>query len=136
MSEAEVPEPPFTMGKHHKKALVVLLHCFHNNRQSLGYLELSRRIDVGEKTKAWQCGAWRDLKNDGYIVPSTERNKEWELSEDLGVPLASTLVSAEELAEYVPPDTSAKLHEQIKKRLHKLPRGARVLPRWERRFWI
>eukprot|EP00977_Amphora_coffeiformis_P007629 scaffold1684_cov214-Amphora_coffeaeformis.AAC.13 len=30
-----------------------------------------------------------------------------------------------ELAEYVPPDTTAKLHEQIKKRLHKLPRGGK-----------
>ena len=121
-----VPQPPFIMADYHKKALITLLHSFHNNRTSLTYSQLSLRLEVGEKTKAWQCVAWKDLRSNGYIVNSLKDKKKWELSEDKGVPLASTLVSAEELADYQVPDTTEKLHEQIKKRLMKLPKGGKA----------
>eukprot|EP00977_Amphora_coffeiformis_P011348 scaffold2737_cov156-Amphora_coffeaeformis.AAC.5 len=120
---ASVPEPPFTMGNYHKKALITLLYSFHNNRQSISYSELSRRLEVGEKTKSWQCGAFKDLRDNGYLVGQL---KALELHEDKGVALASTLVSAEELAEYQVPDTTEKLHEQIKKRLMKIPKGGKM----------
>jgi hypothetical protein len=126
MGATGVPEPPFTMADYHKKALITLLHAFHNNRQSLTYPELSRRLDVNEKTKAWQCVAWKDLRSNDYIVSSSKDKKQWELSEDKGVALASTLVSPEEMAEYQVPDTAEKLHEQIKKRLMKLTKGGKM----------
>ena len=119
MSDEEVnsvPDPPFELGNYHKKALVTLLHLYHGNRQTLTYEELSLRLDVGKKTKAWQSGAWKDLKGHEYIVPSTADTKKYELSEK-GVQIASTLVSAEELAEFAPPDTNSKLHEKIKARV-------------------
>ena len=119
----DVPKPPFPMGKYHKNALIALLHSFHNNRQSISYEELSRRLEVGVKTKSWQCGAYKDLRDNGYIAGSL---KALELTEDKGVALASTLVSAEDLAVYQVPDTTEKLHEQIKKRLMKLPKGGKM----------
>ena len=82
--------PSFQLGTYHKKALVVLLHCYYGNRQTLTYSELSQRLDVGEKTKAWQCEAWRDLKGNAYIVSSSADKKKYELSFPNGVQMAST----------------------------------------------
>ena len=109
--------PSFQLGTYHKKALVVLLHCYYGNRQTLTYSELSQRLDVGEKTKAWQCEAWRDLKGNAYIVSSSADKKKYELSFPNGVQLASTLVSEEELADFQPAATNEKLHERIKARI-------------------
>ena len=114
LDEATNAEPPFTMGPYHKKALVTLLHLYHGNRQKITYDELSLRIGTSLKNKSWQCGAWKDLKSIGYIVQAEK--KLWELSAK-GVKLASTLMSVEELAEFLPPDTNEKLHEKIKARM-------------------
>jgi hypothetical protein len=121
-NDNNVPVPTFEMGKHHKNALKTLLFVYHNNRQTLTYPELSDRIGVGEKTKAWQCGAWRDLKSEGYIVPASEKGK-FELSLQ-GVALATTLATPEELAEFQPPATNKELHVKIKAKLDRLPKGA------------
>ena len=56
--DKEVPQPPFEMEKHHKAALKILFRCHHSGRE-ITYQELSKDMGVGEKTKAWQCGAWR-----------------------------------------------------------------------------
>jgi len=118
---------PFVVKDLHKKALLTLLHCFHNNRQSLTYAELSLRMGTSEKTKAWQCVAWKDLKND-YIVPLAD--KKYELSSK-GVELASSLASDEELAEFKTPETTEELHEKIKAKLERIPKakgyGAKIL---------
>ena len=117
MSDEEATmDPPFEMGKHHKKALVTLWHLYHGGRQTLTYDELSLRLGVGKKTKAWQGGAWKDLKGHEYIVSSPSDKKQFELSEK-GVQLAATLMDDEELAEFAVPDTNETLHENIKKRV-------------------
>lgn len=121
-NEDIVAEPPFEMTKHHKKALMTLLFAHHINRQTLTYAELSDRIGVGEKTKAWQCGAWKDLKSEGYIVSSSAEKKRFELSEK-GIALASTLASDEELAEFKVPETNEELHDKIKAKLERLPKA-------------
>lgn len=122
-NDSQIPVPSFEMGKHHKNALKTLLFAYHNNRQTLTYPELSDRIGVGEKTKAWQCGAWRDLKSEGYIVPAAEKSK-FQLSPE-GVALATTLATPEELAEFKPPGTNEELHAKIKAKLARLPKGVK-----------
>ena len=56
--DKEVPQPPFELQKYHKAALLKLFRCYHGGTE-LTYPELSREIGVGEKTKAWQCVAWK-----------------------------------------------------------------------------
>jgi len=107
---------PFEIKDLHKKALLTLLHCHHNNHKTLSYPELSLRIETGEKTKGWQCVAWKDLKSHEYIVSSSSDKKLFELS-DKGVELASTLASDEELAEFKVPETTKELHDKIKAKL-------------------
>ena len=108
---------PFEINDLHTKALLTLLSCHHNNRQTLTYSELSLRIEIGEKTKRWQCVAWKDLKDNEYIV-SGSSPKSLELS-DKGVELATSLASDEELAEYKPPSTTEELHDKIKAKLER-----------------
>ena len=100
---------PFELGDYHKKALVKMFRC-HHNKQELTYKELSAEVGVGEKTKAWQCEAWKDLKSNEYIVPASTKGK-LKLS-DIGVELATTLMSDEELADYKMPETNEEHHEQ------------------------
>lgn len=126
--DSAVDPPPFEMKTHHTKALLTLLHCYHSNRQTLTYSELSLRIGAGEKTKGWQCVAWKDLKTNEYIVPSLSDKKCFELS-DKGVALASTLATEEELAEFKPPDSTEALHKKIKAKLERDPKAKRYGPR-------
>jgi len=121
-SKDSVPEPPFELNDKHKKALTTLLHAYHNNRQTMTYPELSLALNIGEKTKAWQSGAWKDLKSNEYIVSKQEDKKQFELS-DKGVALASTFLTTEELAEFAPPATTELLHERIKKKLSRLEKN-------------
>jgi hypothetical protein len=123
------PGAPFPIKELHKNALLTLLHCHHNNRQTLTYSELSLRIGVGEKTKSWQSGAWKDLKSHGYVVPSSSSDKKsFELSEK-GVELASAFASDEELAEFKVPETNEELHEIIKAKLLRLEKAKMYGPK-------
>ena len=124
----ETPPHDFEINDLHTKALVILLHCYHNNRQTLTYSDLSLRMGIGEKTKRWQCVAWKDLKNGEFIVHSPADRKQIELS-DKGVQLASTLASDEELAEFKAPETDAELHEKIKAKLQRDDKAKRYGPR-------
>lgn len=103
----------------HTKALLKLLHCHHNG-QTLTYSELSDEIGTGEKTKAWQCEAWKDLKSNSYIIPgpSDGKNKKttYKLSQQ-GVELAMTFASDEELADFKTPATNEEHHEKIRSKL-------------------
>lgn len=123
-TEAAVPPPkrqvptnlPFQIKDLHKKALLVLLHRHHANI-FLTYSQLSQEIGVGEKTKNWQCEAWKNLKKNEYIVSGPEK-RTFCLS-PRGVELASCFASDEELADFLPPVTNEALHEKIRKRLRK-----------------
>lgn len=108
-------EAPFELKDHHVKALLKMLHCHHTG-QELTYKELSDEIGVGEKTKAWQCIAWKDLKSNAYIIPGSTKGK-LKLSETIGVELATSLASDEELADYKMPETNEEHHEKIKSKL-------------------
>lgn len=119
---------PFEIKELHTKALLTLLHCHHNNRETLTYAELSTRIETGEKTKNWQLGAWKELKSNEYIVPSSSDKKSFELSAK-GVELASTLASDEELAEFKAPETTKELHNKIKAKLERNAKGKRYAAR-------
>ena len=111
-----VPSLPFEIKILHKKALLKLLHCHHSGIV-LTYPELSLEIGVGEKTKAWQCQAWKHLKGGGFIVPGSEK-KTFELSQR-GVELAMAFASDEELAEFKTPASNDELHEKIRFKLAK-----------------
>jgi hypothetical protein len=112
----EVPSLPFEIKSLHKKALLKLLHCHHSGIV-LTYPVLSLEIGVGEKTKAWQCQAWKHLKGGGFIVPGPEK-KTFKLSQR-GVDLAVTFASDEELAEFKTPASNDELHEKIRSKLVK-----------------
>jgi len=112
----ELTALPFELKELHQKALLKLWHCHHFGTL-LTYPDLSREIEVGEKTKKWQSGAWKDLKGGGFIIPGPE-NKTFVLSPK-GVELAESLASDEELAEFATPITNEDLHEKIRKRLEK-----------------
>ena len=115
-AEAEAAEVPFEVKKYHKMALQILLHCQHFlNKPSMTFGELSREIGVGEKTKAWQCEAWKDLRQGDYIV-SAGGSGNWMLSE-VGVRLAKTFASDEDLADMQMPTTNEEHHAKIKSRL-------------------
>jgi hypothetical protein len=112
---------PFKLNKYHKRALSVLLFCHHNDNQSVTYNELSQAMDVGEKTKDWQCVAWKDLKTNNYIVPSPRKaGKSGETTYTLsrgGVELAATFATAKELADFRPALTNEEHHERIMSKL-------------------
>ena len=108
------PKVSFEIKPLHQQALLVLFRCNHNG-QTLTYAELSAEVGKGEKTKAWQCEAWKDLKSNGLIVPAAEA-KHFQLSSQ-GIELAKSFVSEEELAEYMTPTTNEEYHEKIRNRL-------------------
>lgn len=118
-SEEKPLETPFQVNDKHKKALVKLLYC-HRDKTALTYEELSREIGVGEKTKSWQCGAWKDLKDHKYIVVSSiiniKKSTSFELSEE-GAKLAKSFASHEDIANMKMPETNEELHASIKARL-------------------
>ena len=109
-----IPSLTFEVKPLHKKALLKLLHCHHNGIFPT-YQELSREMEVGEKTKAWQCEAWKHLKTNNFIVPGLEK-KTFCLSEE-GMVLASSFASDEELAEFMTPSSNEELHEKIRTKL-------------------
>lgn len=113
---APPPDLSFEIKKLHKKALLKLLHCHHSDIL-LTYPELSVEIGTGEKTKAWQSGAWKDLKKEGYIVPGS-KPKTFCLSTE-GVELAMCFASEAELAEFRTPLTNEEHHEKIRNKLAK-----------------
>ena len=112
-----VPKTSFEVKDLHKKALLTLLRCVHNE-QSLTYPELSAELGIGEKTKRWQCEAWRDLKKAAFIIPATGTSGEttYTLSPE-GVDLAKGHASEEELADYREPLSNEEHHEKIRSRL-------------------
>lgn len=118
-SKASSPPPlPFQANDKHKMALVKLLYC-HRDKTSMTYEELSREIGTGEKTKSWQCGAWRDLKVHEYVVVASSSSSKgtcYELSEK-GVKLAKFFASDEDLASMKMPETNEELHASIRSRL-------------------
>ena len=121
---------PFEVTDYHKKALLKLLFCHHSG-QNLTYLELSDEIGAGAKTKAWQGGAWKDLKTQEYIVPSPTNSKgktQFMLSEK-GITLASTFASDEELADYKMPETNEEHHAKIKSKLAKQEKAKKFGPK-------
>ena len=111
------PETSFEVKDLHKKALLILLRCVHNE-QTLTYPELSAEIGIGEKTKRWQCEAWRDLKKAAFIIPASGSSSEttYTLSQE-GVDLAKAHASDDELADYKEPLTNEEHHEKIRSRL-------------------
>ena len=120
---------PFEVTDYHKKALLKLLFCHHSG-QVLTYLELSDEIGAGEKTKAWQCGAWKDLKGMGYIVPSPDsKGKTQYMLSEKGVELATTFASDEELADYKMPETNEEHHEKIKSKLMRQEKAKKFGPK-------
>ena len=129
----EVLDVPFEVKEYHKKALGKLLYCYHSNGedQVLSYGQLSDEIGVGEKTKAWQCGAWRDLKSNEYIVAlgnASDGKTGYKLSEK-GLELASSFASKEELDDYKMPETNEEHHEKIKSKLSRNEKAKRFGPK-------
>ena len=118
-------DAPFEVKEYHKKALSKMLFCHHHN-QELTYKELSAEIGVGEKTKAWQCEAWKDLKSNAYIVPASGKGK-LKLS-DKGVALATSFASDDELEDYKTPQTNEDHHEKIKSKLMKQEKAKKMGP--------
>lgn len=114
------PSLPFEVKPLHQKALLKLLHCHHNNNQTLTYPELSNQIGVGEKTKAWQCVAWKDLKSNALIIPAG--NKTLKLSKE-GIDLAMTFCSNEEMEEFMTPATNEEHHKKIRSKLMREEKG-------------
>ena len=130
---SEELDVPFEVKEYHKKALGKLLYCYHSNGedQVLSYGQLSDEIGVGEKTKAWQCGAWRDLKSNEYIVAlgnASDGKTGYKLSEK-GIELASSFASKEELADYKMPETNDEHHEKIKSKLSRNEKAKRFGPK-------
>lgn len=129
-SETVESSLPFEVTDYHKKALLKLLFCHHSG-QTLTYLELSDEIGAGAKTKAWQGGAWKDLKTHEYIVPSPTSSKgktQFKLAEK-AVALASTFASDEELADYKMPETNEEHHEKIKSKLARQDKAKKFGPK-------
>jgi len=118
---------PFDVNDLHKKALVKLFYCHHVG-QVLTYQELSAEIGMSEKTKRWQCEAWKDLKTNEYIVSASGGLKDLKLSEK-GMALAKTFLSDEELADYRMPATNEEHHAKIKSKLSRDPKAAKYGPK-------
>jgi hypothetical protein len=116
---------PFEVGDLHIKALLTLFRC-HHNKIELDYKELSTEMGIGEKTKRWQCEAWKDLKTHEFIVPAPTQGK-LTLS-DKGVAFAETFLSEEELADYMDPLTNEEHHEKIKSRLMRHKKARKLGP--------
>mmetsp|Transcript_23711 Transcript_23711/g.65897 ORF Transcript_23711/g.65897 Transcript_23711/m.65897 type:complete len:263 (-) Transcript_23711:134-922(-) len=107
---------PFKVKDLHKKALLTLWRSSHNGI-CLTYPDLSNALGVGEKTKSWQCEAWKELKKNELIV-SGQKAKTWTLSEE-GTQLALSLASPEEIDEYKSPLTNEEHHKKIRSKLSK-----------------
>ena len=105
---------PFKINDLHKKALVALFHSHHSGIL-LTYADLSLAIGIGEKTKRWQCEAWKHLKRGEYIVSGPEKGT-FCLSPE-GLDLATCFVTDEELADYKAPVSNDELHKKIRKKL-------------------
>jgi len=120
------PSVAFKVNDLHTKALLALFRCHHND-QELTYSELSSEIGIGEKTKRWQCEAWKDLKGHGYIVQADNVKKTFKLS-DKGMEFSTTFVSDKELAELKAPLTNEEHHEKIRARLLRFPKGTKTGP--------
>jgi hypothetical protein len=116
----------------HKKALSVLLACHYNGNRSLTYAELSMEMGIGEKTKAWQCEAWKDLKTNDVIVPATKNSQgkqTFQLSE-AGLQLAKGHSTDAEMEDFKPAGTNQEHHQKIKARLVKHhPKGKKYGPK-------
>ena len=108
------------MTDHKKNALLVLLRCHHNDGEEITYPDLSTAMGVGEKTKAWQCVAWKDLRSNNYVV-SGSKPKTWKLSEE-GLEVAMSLCSPEELKDYRKAVTNDEHHDKIKSKLDRHPK--------------
>jgi hypothetical protein len=120
-----VEPPPFDVGDLHTKALLRLLRAHHSD-QSLTYAELSDEIGIGQKTKRWQCEAWKDLKSNDYLagggkVPIALTAK--------GLQLATSLADDDELEEYKKPMTNEEHHEKIRKKLERIEKARRYGPK-------
>ena len=116
------------MNKHHTNALGKLLYCHHNNDQALTFQELSAEMAVGEKTKDWQCVAWKDLKNSDYMVSEKRDGKPYYKLTEKGVALATTFATADELAAYKMPESNEEHHERIKTMLMQKPKAKKYGP--------
>jgi len=117
LSQRMIPENlPFAIKDLHKKALLVLLHRHHSGI-FLTYSQLSQEIGIGEKTKRWQCEAWKHLKKHCYIVEGPEK-RTFGLSKE-GIELAECFATDEELDDFKPPVNNEQLHEKIRKQLLK-----------------
>mmetsp|Transcript_36955 Transcript_36955/g.89684 ORF Transcript_36955/g.89684 Transcript_36955/m.89684 type:complete len:269 (+) Transcript_36955:370-1176(+) len=108
------------MADHKKNALLVLLRCHHNDGDEITYPDLSTAMGVGEKTKAWQCMAWKDLRSNNHVVNGS-KPKTWKLSEE-GLELAMSLCSPEELKDYRKAVTNDDHHDKIKSKLDRHPK--------------
>lgn len=123
----DIDAPPFQVGKHHKRSLAVLMLCYYNGNRSLTYAELSSEMGVGEKTKDWQCKAWKDLKDHKYVV--VDNHKKISLSPK-GLQLATRYASDDELKDFKPAATIEEHHEKIKSKLIKAyPKGKSYGPK-------
>ena len=105
----------FAIKPIHKKALLTLLR-FKHNEIVLTYADLSREIGVGEKTKSWQCEAWKQLNKGGCIIRG--QDKTVALSQE-GTDLAMSLASPDELVEFKAPMNDDDLHDKIRSKLEK-----------------
>jgi hypothetical protein len=88
-------------------------------------LSLRTEIGIGQKTKRWQCGAWKDLKSNGYIGGTA---KELEITKE-GLALAASLASDEELEAYKMPETNEEHQEKIKQKLERNEKAKRYGPK-------
>ncbi len=114
-----IQDLPFPIKSLHKKALLRLLQAHHAG-STMTYSDLSLAIGVGEKTKSWQCEAWKHLNKNDFIVlvaaDTKTKKKTYGLSPQ-GIELAQCFCSPEELAEYRTPLSNEELHNKIRKQL-------------------
>lgn len=82
-------------------------------------------IGISEKTKRWQCGAWKDLKSNGYVRGT---NQAIELTPE-GLALATSLASDEDLEAYKMPETNEEHHDKIKQKLEKNDKAKKYGPK-------
>lgn len=129
-ASAESISVPFDVTDYHKKALVKLFHCRHTD-QVLTYAELSSEIGAGEKTKAWQCVAWKDLKGHEFLVPApnSDGGKTKYMLSEKGMQVATRFLTDEELADLKMPETNEEHHEKIKSRLMKQDKAKKYGPK-------
>ena len=120
-------DAPFEINDYHKKALVVLLRCHFENIE-ISYLDLSSEMKAAEKTKAWQCVAWKELRSNEYVVHGSEK-KMWKLSDGKGVELAKTFADDEMLADFKTPLTNEEHHAKIKSKLSKVEKASKLGPK-------